>query len=69
MKKKEYYNLVGQDGNAFALMAYTKKAMRETGVSEKEVTAVLNEAKASDYSHLVLTLEAAIQKCNDRNLP
>jgi len=69
MKKKEYYDLVGQDGNAFALMAYTKNAMRETGFSEEEITAVLNEAKTSDYNHLLLTLDAAIQKCNDRNLP
>lgn len=69
MKMKKYYDLVGQDGNAFALMGYTKKAMRETGFSEEEITAVLNEAKTSDYNHLLLTLDAAIQKCNNRNLP
>jgi len=69
MKKKKYYSLVGQDGNAFSLMGYTKIAMRESGFSEEEVTAVLNEAKSSDYNHLLVTLDAAIQKCNDRNLP
>ena len=68
MKKKKYYDLVGQDGNAFALMGYTKMAMLETGFSEEEVTAVLNEAKKSDYNHLLVILEAAIQKCNDRSL-
>ena len=64
MKKK--YNLVGQDGNAFFLMGYTQRAMRESGFSKEETSAVMNEARAGDYNHLLVTLDEAIQKCNSK---
>ena len=55
-KKKVKLNLVGLDGNAFALMgAFSRQAKREGWTSE-EVNSVLTEAQAKDYNHLVTTL-------------
>ncbi|MCL2092996.1 MAG: hypothetical protein FWH12_02270 [Treponema sp.] len=62
MKKK--YNLVGQDGNAFALMGYTRKAMRECGFPKDEIQAVMDKAMTGDYYHLLRVLDEAIQECN-----
>lgn len=53
---KVHLNLVGIDGNAFALMgAFSKQARRE-GWKQEEITAVLDEAKSGDYDHLIATL-------------
>jgi len=60
------YDLVGQDGNAFALMAYTSRAMRNEGFSKEEISSVMESARMSDYDHLLCVLDEAIQKCNER---
>lgn len=49
-------NLVGLDGNAFALMAAFAKAARCQGYSQEQIDKVINECKASDYDHLLYTL-------------
>jgi len=55
-KKKVKLNLVGLDGNAFALIgAFVSQAMREKWTL-KEVDDVVNEARSKDYDHLVATL-------------
>jgi len=63
------YNLVGQDGNAFSLMEYTSRAMKEQKFTKDEIKAVMDEAMSRDYSHLVCTLDQAITKCNLRTNP
>lgn len=45
--------LVGQDGNAFAILGRTKAAMRRAGVSAKEQEKFVAEATAGDYNHLL----------------
>lgn len=48
--------LVGLDGNAFALMgAFSKQARREQWPKE-DVDKVLDACKAGDYDHLLATL-------------
>lgn len=48
--------LVGIDGNAFALMgAFRRQAQREGWTSE-EIETVLEEAKSGDYNHLLATI-------------
>ena len=49
-------NLVGVDGNAFALMGTWQQKARRQGRSQEEIEAVLEEAKSGDYDHLVFTL-------------
>jgi hypothetical protein len=49
-------HLVGLDGNAFFLMGAFQRQARRDGWSKEEIDKVLNEARASDYDHLIITL-------------
>ena len=46
------YTLVGVDGNAFAIMGYTQKALKETGHADL-IDKMLEEAQSGDYSNLI----------------
>lgn len=46
------YSLVGVDGNAFAIMAYTQRALQESGHKDL-VKQMLTEAQSSDYDNLL----------------
>ena len=48
-------NLVGEDGNAFAILSRVSKAMRREGVPESEISAFRTEARSGDYDHLLQT--------------
>lgn len=56
IKKKVKLELVGLDGNAFALMGAFKKAAREQGWSKEEIDAVLDPLKLGDYNNLLCGL-------------
>lgn len=47
--------LVGEDGNAFSILARTMKALRQAGVSNDEMNAYHTEATSGDYDHLLIT--------------
>lgn len=47
--------LVGQDGNAFAIMASVSKAMRRAKVSQVEIDKYLEESTSGDYDNLLAT--------------
>lgn len=47
--------LVGEDGNAFAIMARVSAAMRRAGVAQAEIDAFRAEAQAGDYDGLLAT--------------
>jgi hypothetical protein len=47
--------LVGRDGNAFAILGRVTKAMRKHGVEKSEIDAFMQEATAGDYNHLLAT--------------
>lgn len=61
---KKHYSLVGVDGNAFSVMAYTKKAMKESGFSGSEIDEYLNKATSSDYNNLLCLSAKMVEKCN-----
>jgi hypothetical protein len=63
--EKRNYSLVGQDGNAYALMGYTKNAMQECGRSKEQIDAVLKNAMSGDYYNLIAVLNDEIQKLNN----
>lgn len=48
-------DLVGEDGNAFAILGRVQKALRRAGVTEAEVKAYMAEATGGDYGHLLCT--------------
>lgn len=47
--------LVGEDGNAFAILGRVQKALRRANVPDAELKAFMDEATASDYNHLLAT--------------
>jgi hypothetical protein len=49
-------NLIGQDGNAFNLLALAQNAMRRGGVQPEDIEAFLTEAMSGDYDHLLRTI-------------
>ena len=58
------YNLVGQDGNAFALMGYTARALKETGHRDL-IDEMRQRAMSGDYWNLVAVCDEYIQIAND----
>lgn len=47
--------LVGEDGNAFSILARVCGALRRNGVSREEVDEFITEATSGDYEHLIGT--------------
>lgn len=47
--------LVGEDGNAFAIIGRVTKAMRQAGVGKADRDAFMAEAMSGDYDDLLWT--------------
>lgn len=62
----EEYSLVGQDGNAFSLMGYTARCMKECGLRD-EIDEMRKLAMSGDYYNLIRVCDDYIQKCNEIN--
>ena len=60
------YSLVGVDGNAFAIMGYTAKAMRRADFSKEEIDNMYEESKSSDYDNLICVCAGYIDKVNEK---
>ena len=52
--------LSGEDGNAFAIMGRTVRAMRAAGVPTADTEAFMAECNAGDYDHLLQTVMATV---------
>ena len=48
--KQIIIDLTGPDGNAFALMGYTRRFAKQLGLDEKKI---LKEMQSSDYENLL----------------
>ena len=48
--------LVGEDGNAFAILGRTKRALRNAGASAEDVATFIGEATAGNYDDLLATV-------------
>lgn len=48
--------LVGEDGNAFAIIGRARLAMQRAGLPGSEVAAFSTEATSGDYGHLLMTV-------------
>lgn len=49
-------DLVGEDGNAFAILARCKRQARRAGLPQEEIDAFMKEATAGGYQHLLVTV-------------
>ena len=47
--------LVGQDGNAFAILGKVKKALRRGDATDDEIKEFMKEAMGGDYNSLLQT--------------
>jgi hypothetical protein len=45
--------LVGQDGNAFAIMGRVSRALEKAGASKEEVNQYMDESMSGDYDNLL----------------
>jgi hypothetical protein len=57
---KPTVKLVGEDGNAFAIIARVRRALLKAGLQE-EVAAFVKEATSGDYDHLLATCIAYVE--------
>ncbi len=51
--RKPHVKLVGEDGNAFAIIGRVRRALREAGASAAYVARYSEEATSGDYSNLL----------------
>jgi hypothetical protein len=56
--KKVNLNLVGLDGDAFALMGAFQRQARKEQWTPEEIKTVIDECQTGDYDHLLQTLVA-----------
>ena len=54
--EKPIMRLVGEDGNAYAILGRFIRAARKAGWTDEEIKKVTHEAKTSDYNHLLATI-------------
>lgn len=59
------YKLIGQDGNAFALMGYVSRALREEGLREL-VPEMHQRAMAGDYNNLICVCDEYLEMANKK---
>ena len=59
------YSLVGINGNAFNIMGYIAKSMKEKDLSEKEISAYREKVMSGDYNNLLCASQDIIEKLND----
>lgn len=50
-------NLVGKDGNAFAILALFRKSAKRQGFTDEQIDPIIKEAKSGDYGHLLYTIQ------------
>ena len=50
-------DLVGVNGNAFAIMGVFQRQAKRQGWTQDEIKQVLDEAKSKDYNYLLATIE------------
>ena len=55
MKDKPELKLVGEDGNAFAILARAKSVAQDSGWSEETIKIFLDKATSGDYNKLLTT--------------
>ena len=51
--EKVRMNLVGEDGNAFAIMGRFQREARRAGWTQEQINEVLDDCRSSDYNHLL----------------
>ena len=61
------YTLIGIDGNAYVIMGYVQRIMRQEGFSWEEIDAYHERATSGDYSHLLCESMNVVELCNKKH--
>ena len=61
---RQKYSLIGINGNAYCVMGYVERAMREVGMSKEEINKYKLKAMSSDYNNLLRVSFDMIDACN-----
>lgn len=56
--------LVGEDGNAFAILGRVTDALRRGGVAKAEINVFVAEATSGNYDELLQTCMRWVNTCN-----
>lgn len=54
-EQKPKLSLIGQDGNAFAILGLVKMAAKKAGWDKQAIKCFVNEATGGDYDNLLQT--------------
>lgn len=49
-------DLARVSGNGYAILSVVQRALRKSGIPDKEIQAFLTEATSGDYDHLIQTV-------------
>ena len=61
--EKPEVELVGQDGNAFAILGRVVKALRREGADTEYISQYHDEATSGDYDHLLQVTMKYVKVC------
>ena len=61
---KKNYTLIGVDGNAFSVMGYVSKALKEVGLGDL-TNQYIEEATKGNYNNLIVVSAKYIDKANE----
>ncbi len=53
--------LVGDDGNAFAVLGKVRQALKKAGATPEQVQAFMDDATSDDYDHLLRVCRAWVE--------
>lgn len=59
------YSLIGVNGNAYAIMGYTKQALEAEGL-QNLVDQMIEEATSGTYYHLIVVCDEYINMANEK---
>ena len=59
------YTLIGVNGNAFSVMGYVTKAMRNEGLTKEEIAEYQDKAMGGNYSNLLKVSQEVVNKLNE----
>ena len=65
MKTRVTVQLVGKDGNAFAILSRVQGAMRKAGWTGAEIQEFVDEATSGGYDHLLATVMEYVDEPSD----
>lgn len=65
--KKIVIDLNSPEGNAFFILALFNKYLRLNGISDDEIKKLMDDAKSSDYEHLLSVVKNNSPICFKKN--